>query len=58
MPDLAMNGLRDLSFKDGVVTIRGTTGRANFGTFQEVTSRYRWNGMWTGGGQPRFERLP
>ncbi|KGG30659.1 MULTISPECIES: flagellar basal body rod protein [unclassified Prochlorococcus] len=58
MPDLVMNGLRDLSFKDGVVTIRGTTGRANFGTFQEVTARYRWNGMWTGGGQPRFERLP
>ena len=57
MPHLAMNGLRDLSFQDGVVTIRGTTGRANFGTLQEVTSRYRWNGLWTGG-QPRFERLP
>ena len=57
MPDLVMNGLRDLSFKDGVVTIRGTRGRANFGTLQEVTSRYRWNGIWTGG-QPRFDRLP
>jgi hypothetical protein len=57
MPDLAMNGLLHLSFKDGVVTIRGTTGRANFGTFQEVTARYRWNGIWTGG-QPKFDRLP
>tara|TARA_B100000073_G_C23719293_1_gene567078 strand:+ start:1560 stop:2096 length:537 start_codon:yes stop_codon:yes gene_type:complete len=57
MPDLVMNGLRDLTFKDGVVTIRGTTGRANFGTFQELTYRYRWNGIWAGG-QSRFERLP
>jgi len=57
MPDLVMNGLRALTFKDGVVTIRGTTGRDNFGTFQELTYRYRWNGIWTGV-RPRFERLP
>ena len=56
LPDLVMNGLRDMQFSDGVLTIRGTTGRKSFGTFKEQTLRYRWHGGWDRA--KRFERLP
>ena len=54
LPGLVMNGLRELQFSDGVLTVRGTTGREAFGTFQEVIRRYRYHGGW----QHRFEPLP
>ena len=56
LPDLVMNGLRDMQFSNGVLTIRGTTGRVAFGTFEELTLRYRWHGGWDRA--KRFERLP
>ena len=56
LPDLVMNGLRDMQFNNGVLTIRGTTGRESFGTFKELTLRYRWHGGWDRA--KRFERLP
>ncbi len=56
LPDLMMDGLQDMQFSAGVLTIRGTTGRESFGTFQEQTVRYRWHGGWDR--TKRFERLP
>ena len=56
LPGLVMNGLRDMQFSDGVLTVRGTTGREAFGTFQELTLRYRYRGGWEHHGR-RFERL-
>ena len=56
LPDLVMNGLRDMQFSNGVLTIRGTTGRASLGTLKELTVRYRWHGGWDRA--KRFERLP
>ena len=56
LPDLLMNGLRDMQFSDGVLTVRGTTGRESLGTVQELTVRYRWHGGWDRA--KRFERLP
>ena len=56
LPNLVMNGLRDMQFSNGVLTIRGTTGRVAFGTFEELTLRYRWHGGWDRA--KRFERLP
>ena len=57
LPGLLMNGLRDVQFSNGVLTVRGTTGREAFGSLQELTVRYRYHGI---GEQPgrRFERLP
>ena len=55
MPKLVMGTLLGLSFQDGVVTIRGTTGQQKWGTLKEVTERYRWLGPWGSG--PRFKRL-
>ena len=54
LPGLVMNGLRELKFSDGVLTVRGTTGREAFGTSQDVIRRYRYHGGW----QHRFEPLP
>ena len=54
---LVMNGLHGLQYEDGVVTIQGTIGRANYGTLKQLTVRYRWKGLWTGEA-PRFEQLP
>ena len=34
LPNLVMNGLRDMQFNNGVLTIRGTTGRESFGTLR------------------------
>ena len=56
LPDLLMNGLRDMQFSDGVLTVRGTIGRESLGTVQELTVRYRWHGGWDRA--KRFERLP
>ena len=56
LPGLVMNGLRDMQFSDGVLTVRGTTGREAFGTFQELTRRYRYHGGWDR--TKRFEHLP
>ncbi len=56
LPGLVMNGLRDMQFSDGVLTVRGTKGREAFGTFEELTQRYRWHGGWKSA--KRFERLP
>ena len=55
MPQLVMGSLLGLSFQDGVVTIRGTTGQQKWGTLKEVTERYRWLGPWGSG--PRFKSL-
>lgn len=57
IPKLVMNGLHGLHYEDGVVTIQGTIGRANYGTLKQLTVRYRWKGLWTGEA-PRFEQLP
>ena len=56
LPGLMMNGLRDVQFSNGVLTVRGTTGREAFGSLQELTVRYRYQGI---GEQPGrwFERL-
>lgn len=55
MPKLLMGTLLELSFQDGVVTIRGTTGQKKWGTLKEVTERYLWLGPWGIG--PRFKSL-
>ena len=56
LPDLVMNGLREMSFSDGVLTVRGTTGRKAYGTHTELSVRYRWHGGWNPA--ERFKRLP
>ena len=56
LPDLVMNGLRDMSFSDGVLTVRGTMGREAYGTHTELSVRYRWHGGLDRA--ERFKRLP
>jgi len=57
LPGLVLNGLRDIQFSNGVLTVRGTTGRQAFGTFQEITLRYRYRDGWEHRDR-RFELLP
>ena len=56
LPDLVMNGLREMQFSNGVLTVRGTTGGKAYGTHTELSVRYRWHGGWNPAG--RFKRLP
>ena len=57
LPGLVMNGLRDMQFSNGVLTVRGTTGRAALGTFKEITLRYRYRDGWQHSDRP-FVLLP
>ena len=57
LPGLVMNGLRDMQFSKGVLTVRGTTGREAFGTFKEIMLRYRYRDGWEHRDR-RFELLP